>query len=228
MAFQFVDVAVVLIIIVSTVYATYRGLVSETLSILAWAAAAFATLWFGPWVSYLLRGVITPAWLGVVVGYASVFLVVVIPLSFMSYRFSEGVKKSPVSALDRALGAAFGVVRGLAVIGIAYLIFSAIIPIPSQPGWMINARLLPLIRGSAEVIASVIPDQHRGERDQVRVESREQPRTKPVVHQKPARVTPVHISKPAKKHPKKTYGAKDRHALDRLIETTGSNGSGKP
>jgi len=39
-------------------------------------------------------------------------------------------------ALDRALGAAFGVVRGLAVIGIAYLIFSAIIPIPSQPGWM--------------------------------------------------------------------------------------------
>ena len=123
MSFSFVDAAVVLIIIVSTGYATYRGFVSETLSIFAWAAAAFASLWFGPWVVYLLHGVITPAWLGLVVGYAAVFLAVVIPLSFMSFRFSQGVKKSPVSALNGALGGAFGVVRGLAVIGIAYLDF---------------------------------------------------------------------------------------------------------
>ncbi len=226
MAFQFVDVAVVLIIIVSTGYATYRGFVSETLSILAWAAAAFATLWFGPWVSYLLRGMINPSWLGVLVGYASVFLVVVIPLSFMSFRFSQGVKKSPVSALDRALGGAFGVVRGLAVIGIAYLIFSVIIPIPNQPGWITSARFLPIIHGSAEVIASLVPDQHQGAREESRAQPKEQPQPKAVVRQEPA--TPPHAVKPTKKHPKKTYGAKDRHALDRLIEATGTSGNGKP
>ena len=228
MSFSFVDVAVVLIIIVSTGYATYRGFVSETLSIFAWAAAAFAALWFGPWVVYLLRGVITPAWLGLLVGYAAVFLAVLIPLSFMSFRFSQGVKKSPVSALDGALGGAFGVVRGLAVIGIAYLIFSMIVPIPNQPGWITNARLLPLIRGSAQVVASLIPDQHMGERRDAVEQPREMPHAQPVVHHKPTKVTPVHATKSVKKHAKKAYGAKDRHALDKLIEATDSNGSGKP
>jgi membrane protein required for colicin V production len=227
-AFQFVDVVVVAVIIVSTVYAAYRGFVSETLSIFAWIAAAFATLYFGPWLAHLTRSMISPSWLGAVVGYSAVFLVVLIPLSFMSFRFSEGVKKSQVSAIDRALGGAFGVVRALAIIGIAYLVFSAIVPIPSHPGWIANARLLPLIQGSAEVVASLVPDQHidRGDRsDRVR----ERPHEKPVILKKSAEPAPVHAAKPAaKKPPKKTYGAKDRHALDRLIETTGSGGSGKP
>jgi membrane protein required for colicin V production len=224
-AFQFIDVVVVAIIVVSTIYATYRGLVSETLSIFAWIAAAFATLYFGPWLAHLTRGMISPSWLGEAVGYGAVFLVVLIPLSFMSYRFSEGVKKSQVSALDRALGGAFGVVRGLAIIGIAYLIFSAIVPIPSQPGWIAGARLLPLIQGSAEVVASLVPDQHLDRDESVR----ERPYEKPVIHQKAAKPAPATAAKPAaRKHPRKTYGAKDRHALDRLIETTGSDGSGKP
>ena len=224
-AFQFIDVVVAAIIIASTVYAAYRGLVSETLSIFAWIAAAFATLYFGPWLAHLTRDMISPYWLGVVVGYSAVFLVVLIPLSFMSYRLSEGMKRSQISPIDRALGGAFGVVRGLAIIGIAYLIFSAIVPIPSQSGWIANARLLPLIQGSAEVVASLVPDQHMDRSERVR----ERPYEKPVIHKEAAKPAPAPAAKPAaKKPPKKTYGAKDRHALDRLIETTGSNGSGKP
>jgi len=222
MAFQWVDAAVVLVIIVSTIYATYRGFVSETLSILAWAAAAFATLWFGPWIAYWLRNMVSPPWLGEVIGYAAVFLVVVIPLSFASFRFSEGVKKSPVSALDRALGSAFGVVRGLVIVGIAYVIFTAIVPIANQPGWISRARLLPLIQISAQVITSIIPDQHVGPAERVQ----ERPQEPQVIHHETRKAAPVPASKPAhKKHHKKTYGAKDRHALDRLIESTGN---GKP
>jgi membrane protein required for colicin V production len=225
LAFQFIDVVVVVIIIASTIYAAYRGFVSETLSIFAWIAAAFATLWFGPWLAHLTRDMISPSWLGEVVGYGAVFLVVVIPLSFVSYRFSEGVKKSQVSAVDGALGGAFGVVRALAIIGIAYLVFSAIVPIPSQPGWIANARLLPLIQGSAEVVASLVPDQDIERSAYVR----ERPYKNSVIHRKTAKPAPSHAAKPTpKKTPKKTYGAKDRHALDRLIETTGSDGSGKP
>ena len=55
-AFQFLDVAVVLIILASAVYATYRGFVSESLAIFGWIAAAYATLYFGPWVAWWMRG----------------------------------------------------------------------------------------------------------------------------------------------------------------------------
>ncbi len=222
-AFQVIDVVVVAIIVVSTVYAVYRGFVSETLSIFAWVAAAFATLYFGPWLARVMRDMIAPPWLGEVVGYGAVFLVVVIPLSFVSFRFSEGVKKSQVSALDGALGGAFGVVRGLAIIGIAYLVFSAIVPIPDQPGWIAKARLLPLIQDSADVVASLVPDQHMGRY------RRAGEREKPAVQEKSPQKAAAAAPKPAaKRPPKKTYGAKDRHALDRLIEATGSDGNGKP
>lgn len=220
LAFQVLDVLVVLIIIASTAYATYRGFISETLSIFAWAAAAFATLYFGPWVAYWLRGMINPPWFGEVTGYGAVFLAVVIPLSFMSYRFSEGVKKSPISPLDRALGGAFGIVRGLAIIGIAYVVFTAFVPIPDQPEWVLGARFLPLIQGSAEVITSLIPDQHVGNAtaDTAPPES-QQERDKAALDRKIEQQTAA--QPPPRKHHKKTHGENDRQKLDKLIETNG-------
>ena len=233
MEIQFLDVVVVLAIIVSTAYATYRGFVDESLSIVSWVAEALAMLYFGPMVARMLRHVMSPDWLGWIVGYASVFLVVVIPLSFMTFRLSRNVKKSQVGPLDGSLGAAYGVVRGLAIIGVIYLIFSAIVPIPLQPGWVARARLLPLIRGSAEVIASLMPDRH--------LESPAPPPSpKAAVVPPENKVTPAPTHKTAakpvkpakktaaKKHVKKTYGVKDRHALEKLIEDTDKGKSAKP
>lgn len=207
----FVDLLVVIIILVSTAYAIYRGFVRETLSILAWAAAAFAALYFGPSAASLLRGMVAP-WLAILLGYVGIFLLVLIPLSFVSYRFAENVHHSPVGAIDRALGLAFGLVRGLAIVGILYLVFSLMLPIKQQPDSVREARLLPLIQSSSEVILSVIPDQ-RGALD-----SEDDKGTKTVV-------TPEKSKKDAKtdatKHRKKTYGADERRELDRLIEATG-------
>ena len=220
-AFQVLDVAVVAIVLVSAIYGTYRGFVSESLSVFAWIAAAFATLYFGPWTAYWMRGMISPGWLGELVGYAVVFLVVVIPLSFASFRIAENVKRSQVGTLDGAFGSAFGIARGLVLIGIAYLIFTAAVPTVDQPGWVTRARLMPVIRASAEVVASLIPDQNVHRHRQVISE----PAEKPVVQEKKVK----HQPPPAAPKPtKKTYGAKDRQALDRLIEATGSDTSGKP
>ena len=51
----------------------------------------------------------------------------------MSHRFSQSVKNSPIGPLDRALGIAFGVVRGLVIVGLAYLAFTYFVPIRNQP-----------------------------------------------------------------------------------------------
>ena len=159
MTFSFVDVVVVLIILVSTGYAVYRGFVSETLSIFAWAAAAFATLYFGPWVAPLLHGLISPNWLADIIGYAIVFVTVLIPLSFASHRFSQGVRGSPINALDQTMGGVFGVIRALALVGIMYLIYSAFVPVREQPRMVTNAWFLPVIQSSSEVLLSLVPDQ---------------------------------------------------------------------
>src|SRR5690242_17211133 len=159
LAVDWLDTVIVLIVLVSAGYAIWRGFVSEVLGIAAWAAGAFATLYFGPWFARFVRTLMSPEWLADVVGYGFTFLAVVIPLSFMSHRFSEGVKRSPVSQLDRALGGAFGVVRGLAIAGLAYILFTYFVPIENHPRWLKQASLLPLVQGSAEVLLSLVPDQ---------------------------------------------------------------------
>jgi len=102
--FSFFDVLVVLVVLGSAAYATWKGFVDETLSIFAWAAAAIGCLIFGPWTADLLRGMISPGWLATLAGYAAVFVAVFIPLSFASHRFGQGVRNSLVGPIDRVLG----------------------------------------------------------------------------------------------------------------------------
>jgi membrane protein required for colicin V production len=215
LSFSFVDLLVVGVLVISAGFAAYRGFVQESLSILAWAAAAFAALYFGPSIVPLLKGALS-GWAAMIVAYAGPFLVVVIPLSFVSFRFAENVRQSPVHALDRTLGLVFGVIRGLVIVAVVYLIFSILVPIPRQPTWMTQARLLPLIQESSEVLLAMIPEQKTRQASRGDAHERLRPRARP------ERPSSAHDAETAqtRKTPKKTYGAKERRALDKLIETT--------
>jgi membrane protein required for colicin V production len=180
------------------------GTLRASLSIVAWAAAAFATLYFAPSIAPFVRARMSPLWLGTIIAYGGIFLAVLVPLSFMTFRFSENVKNSPVGVIDRVLGFIFGIVRGLAVIGLAYIIFSLFVPVHEHPRWIRDARTLPLIRESSEVILALVPDQH--------LEATREP------------LSARRATRGADqgRHTHKKYGADERRALDHLIETTGS------
>jgi membrane protein required for colicin V production len=236
LGFTIIDPVVVAVVIMSATYATYRGFVSESLSIFAWAAAAFTTLFFGPRFAPYTRELVSSPLLGVLLGYAVIFLVVLIPLSFVSYRFSETVKNSPVSTLDRALGFSFGVVRGLAIVGLAYIAFSYMISVRNQPDWIANARLLPVIQGSSEVLLSLVPDQHTNRANVAQTDETAAPAPKTAAAPAPppaaaALTPPIPQPRPAvarQKTAHKTYGIRERRELDRLIDATASGGSDKP
>ena len=204
------DVAVVAVVVVSTILAVARGFVRETLSILAWAAAALATLYFGPHLATFLAARISTPLLGPVLAFAGIFLLVLIPLSFISYRLSERVRNSPVGTLDRSLGVPFGIVRGLALIGIVYLAISLVIPVRAQPAWLSQARLLPVMQKSSDVILSLVPT--RTHLPQV-VTTISEPRAG-----KDGETATAHS-------PRKTYQADVRRALDHLIAAAHSSGS---
>jgi len=204
---SWVDIAVVVVLLVSTILAVARGFVRETLSILAWAAAAVATLYFGPALAKLLAAKISTPLLGPVLAFAGIFLAVLIPLSFLSFRLSERVRKSPIGAIDRSLGVPFGLVRGLVLIGIAYLAVSLVIPVRAQPVWLTQARLLPVIQRSSDVILSLIPTHTH------------LPNALTAIGNHHSGQQGTGGTKPARK----TYQADVRHALDHLIATTRSS-----
>jgi uncharacterized membrane protein required for colicin V production len=243
LSFTFLDALVVLIVLVSAVYAAFRGFLWETLTIFAWVTAAFACLYFGPYVIPLMRSMVTAAWVASLLAYAAVFLAVFIPFAFISHRFSEGVKHSPIGPLDRAGGVAFGVVRGLVIVALAYLAFTYFVPIAKHPDWVRNARLLPLVQSSSQVLLSVVPDHpgdyayisHHDDVKQASPQIEEKAANKGesahdsmadlIRKNEAANHVPVTKKEPG---PKKTakvtksYGASDRQALDKLVETGGA------
>ena len=246
-SFTVLDFLIVLVIVVSAGYAAWRGFLWETLTIFAWVAAAFGCLYFGPYIVPLIRSLVAEAWLASAIAYAAVFLAVFIPLAFMSHRFSESVKNSPIGPLDRAAGIAFGVVRGLVILGLAYMAFTYFVPIRNHPKWLTEARLIPIIQSTADILLTAVPNQPRDytylpQHDPLRqapsqVEQKKaanspenstghDPMAELIRKNEQANSVPKSTKEPVQQKsaaaPAKSYGAGDRQALDKLVETGGS------
>lgn len=203
-----VDVAIAGAVILSTVTAVLRGFVREVLSILGWAAAAAAAIWFGPAAAAFLRPHISTPFVAPVLGYAAVFLIVLFPLGFASHWLSRTVRESAVGIVDRCLGVPFGVARGLVIVGLLYLAISLVIPFSAQPAWLTHARLFPVVRASSNVILSLLPDlAHARTADDEPLAADVRP------------VSRGHYGR------QKIYRAADRHALDQLIANTSAAGT---
>jgi len=228
LSFTFIDFLVGAVVLISAFYAAWRGFLSETLSIFAWAAAAFACLYFGAWLVPLAHGVIASPLGAALLAYAGVFLAVFIPLSFLSHRMSQSVKNSPIGPLDRALGLAFGVVRGLVIVGLAYLAFTYFVPVKDQPRWMTGARSLPLIQQTGDVLLTLVPGQaHRDLAGAGTPPRREKDALGALIRRQDAAAVPVQHRHALHGTGQKGYGAADRRALDRLLETTRGGGDGR-
>jgi membrane protein required for colicin V production len=238
--FTLLDALVILLILASAGYAAWRGFLSETLTIFDWAAAAFGCLYFGPYLIPMMRGLVTTPWVAGLLAYAVVFLIIFIPLSFLSHRFSESVKNSPIGPLDRALGIAFGVVRGLVAVGLVYLAYTYFVPVPEQPRWIKQANTLPMIQSTADVLVSLVPSRTRGnftlDRDAVReddaignlIRENEGANRQGSSGTYGERAAPRGNDNPPQGRPannaQRGYGASDRRALDNLLQDGGGNG----
>lgn len=158
MPFSWLDILLAVIMLVSGFLAMLRGLTREVLSILSWAVAALATLFFFPKYQTQARVYIEPPLLADAVLAAGIFLVVLIIVSLVTVRISDSVLDSRVGALDRTLGFLFGLARGLVLVVIAYLFFTWLVPEDTQPKWIREARTLPILKQTGNAIVSLLPE----------------------------------------------------------------------
>jgi membrane protein required for colicin V production len=158
MPIQWLDVILILIMLISAFLAMLRGLTREMLSIMSWALAALAALFFYQLYRERVRALIEPQILADAVLIAVVFVIVLIIVSLITVRISDRVLDSRVGAVDRTLGFVFGLVRGLILVVIAYELIAAIVPRESLPRWVTEARSLPVIERTGRAIISLLPD----------------------------------------------------------------------
>lgn len=156
------DVIVIGVLLISSVLALLRGLTNELLSIFAWVVGALLALWLFPYVTPLVREVVSPPWLAAVLSALGIFIAGYVICAALTLRWSDSILDLHHRAelLDRTLGFAFGLARGLLIVTIAYLFFAWLVPDRAdQPDWIRNARLRPMVEDCASFLFSLAPQE---------------------------------------------------------------------
>lgn len=154
------DVATLAVLLISALLAFARGFTNEVLSILSLLLAVLASLKLFNHVSPLIRGFVSPEWLAATVAAAAIFIVVFLVASLVCHQLAKKVHKVHPKAglLDKSLGFAFGLVRGLVIVALCYLAYDFVIPQQgNQAAWIRQARFLPVVESTASALFGLVP-----------------------------------------------------------------------
>ncbi len=128
--FTLVDGIVAVVIVLSAILAYSRGLVREALAILGWIGAAVVAYMFAAPVQPLVREAPfigdflgESCELSVIAAFAAVFALGLIVASLFAPLFSSLVQRSVLGGLDQGLGFLFGVLRGIVLVAIAFIVY---------------------------------------------------------------------------------------------------------
>ena len=153
------DIILIIVALLSGLLAMVRGLTREVLSIASWVVAAFATIYAYSSFKEMARERIDPDQLADIILIAGSFLLVLIVVSYITMKISDFILDSRIGAIDRTLGFAFGVARGLLLVVVAYLFFAWLVPEQSdRPDWVQSARFLPLIEQTGDALLNLLPE----------------------------------------------------------------------
>jgi membrane protein required for colicin V production len=110
-----VDLSFLAILALSVIVGLLRGLVFEVLSLLGWVVAYIAAQWLSPAVAPHLPVGSAGSSLNHAAAFACTFIAVLIVWALAARLLRMVMHATPLSLVDRALGATFGVARALVV-----------------------------------------------------------------------------------------------------------------
>ena len=135
------DYAVLTVIAASVLLGWWRGVMSELLALAAWIAAFLAARVFAAEVANGLTGRIAEPGLRLAVAYVLGFVGVLLVFAIARMLVSLLLKAVGLGLLDRLLGAAVGVLRGVLVV-LAVVLVAGMTPLPKVVWWR-DAMLAP-------------------------------------------------------------------------------------
>ena len=121
MNFGTVDLVISLVIVVSVIFAFYRGLLRELLGITSWILAGLGALWsYDPLLKFFTNRVEkVQTW--TIASTVAIALLILIIMTLINSHITGKLRKSALSGLDRILGMFFGVLRACLLIVLAWM-----------------------------------------------------------------------------------------------------------
>lgn len=150
------DIVTLVVVLASAFAGLWRGLVREVLSLVAFAAAAFAAMLWAPWVYQALEPHLANSLLRMALSYIGVFLLVLLGVGMINLALGTLVSSTGLAPADRGLGAVFGFARGVLIMFVLVL-GAGYTPMPAEPWWQ-QSWFAPSFERGAMALKMYLPD----------------------------------------------------------------------
>lgn len=150
------DVGVGILVFISAILATTRGLTREVLSLATWAGSALIAVWMWQYHPDIARQYIRETIVADIATVVITFIASLIVLHLITMRLADFVVDSRIGPLDRTLGFVFGALRGI-LIGVVAVIFGNWLLGDNLPPWARDSKSLPMLTSIGDGMIAALP-----------------------------------------------------------------------
>ena len=161
MGLSALDVIVLILVAGGAVLGMWRGFVTEILSLFAWVAAAIAVkLFYPPVVLWMTRPVGSSSG-AAVLSFALLFGAVFIAGKMIAAALGRRTRQSVLGPVDRLLGLGFGVLKGVLLATLLFLVANLATDTlygekAERPAWMRGSRSFLLLNAGSRAIVDFV------------------------------------------------------------------------
>ena len=141
----------------SLLLGAWRGLVYEVVSVASWIAAFFLAQWFALDAGRLLPLSGASETIRYALGFAVVFIVTVVIGGLVAVLVKKLLAAIGLQPVDRALGAGFGLVRGLVLLLVATVVIG-LTPLKSSEWWR-DSMSAGVLTASLKELKPLLPEE---------------------------------------------------------------------
>ena len=157
-----IDITVLVILFLSGILATFRGVAREIMGLAGWIVAIVGARFLQPYTTELVGDSLGQENLAEMVGFIAPFIALVFLWFLLANIISPGLKKLAFGGMDRPLGFMFGILRGIVVITVIYM--TALLVTRNEaalPESVLSSSSIIPMRIVASMMSGIAPDDIR-------------------------------------------------------------------
>jgi membrane protein required for colicin V production len=151
------DYAAGILLLASGLTGLARGATREVTTAVALVVGAIVSVYALRVTGPLARHTVHPSWLANTTAILVMFIVVYTIVRLIGGSLTKSVQNTSLSGLDRVLGLAIGLARGVVMLGGFILLLNAATPPERMPKWITGAKLFPVASAAGKALRAFAP-----------------------------------------------------------------------
>ena len=159
MIFGTVDLVITAVVVISVIFAFYRGLLRELLGMTSWILAGLGAIWsYDPFLKFF-TGRVEKVQIWTIVATITTALIILIVMTLINAHITGKLRKSALSGLDRILGIIFGVLRAALLITLVWMFARQMMFPPQKIAEMKKENVvIPYMNQGADWMEKLLPE----------------------------------------------------------------------